>query len=146
MSAGPNNYMNFFRNVFILEQLARNRMERAFPRGMKVSHFTALSHLVNLGAGTSPAEMASAFQVTRPTMTNTLQKLEAKNYIRVDSDPNDGRGKIVRITEEGRAIFLSAVQALGEMFEDVAKNLGEQPFIAALEPLEEIRKFMDSHK
>ncbi len=146
MNHPENIFMNFFKEIFTLEQLARNRMERALPNEMKVSHFTALSYLVKKDTPSSPAELASAFQVSRPTMTNTLQKLEAKNYICVSADLADGRGKLVMITQEGKDAFRIAVQALAEMFGDVANAMGEEPFKEALIPLTSIRAFMDASR
>ncbi len=143
MNHPENVFMSFFKEIFTLEQLARNRMERALPNDMKVSHFTALSYLVKKDTPSSPAELASAFQVSRPTMTNTLQKLEAKNYICVSADLEDGRGKLVMITQEGKNAFHIAVQSLAEMFGDVANAMGEEPFKEALIPLTSIRAFMD---
>ncbi len=146
MNHRENIFMSFFKEIFTLEQLARNRMERALPNDMKVSHFTALSYLFKKDKPSSPAEMANAFQVSRPTMTNTLQKLEAKNYIIVSADVEDGRGKLIQITKEGRDAFQIAVQALGEMFGDVANTIGEEPFREALVPLTKIRAFMDTSR
>ncbi|MES2674593.1 MAG: MarR family winged helix-turn-helix transcriptional regulator [Pseudomonadota bacterium] len=146
MNNHENIFMNFFKEIFTLEQLARNRMERALPSDMKISHFTTLSYLVKRDTPSSPAELASAFQVTRPTMTNTLQKLEARNYIQVSADAADGRGKLIIITQEGRNAFFTAVQALSEMFGDVANTIGEEPFKEALIPLTQIRTFMDSYR
>jgi DNA-binding MarR family transcriptional regulator len=146
MNHPENTFMSFFKEIFTLEQLARNRMERALPNEMKVSHFTALSYLVKKDIPSSPAELASAFQVSRPTMTNTLQKLEAKNYICVSADLADGRGKLIMITPEGKNAFHIAVQSLAEMFGDVAKAMGEDPFKEALIPLTNIRAFMDASR
>lgn len=146
MNHPENVFMSFFKEIFTLEQLARNRMERALPNDMKVSHFTALSYLVKKDTPSSPAELASAFQVSRPTMTNTLQKLEAKNYICVSADLEDGRGKLVMITQEGKDAFRIAVQALAEMFGDVANAMGEEPFKEALVPMGKIRAFMDTSR
>lgn len=146
MNHPENVFMSFFKEIFTLEQLARNRMERALPNEMKVSHFTALSYLVKKDSPSSPAELASAFQVSRPTMTNTLQKLEAKNYICVSADLEDGRGKLVMITQEGKDAFRIAVQALAEMFGDVANAMGEEPFKEALVPMGKIRAFMDTSR
>jgi DNA-binding MarR family transcriptional regulator len=139
-------FMSFFKEIFILEHLARNRMEQALPGDMKVSHFTALSYLANKNTPSNPAELASAFQVSRPTMTNTLQKLEAKNYIRISADTEDGRGKLVAITKEGRKVFNLAIEALAHMFGDVAQNLGEDPFTQTLAPLRSIREYMDASR
>jgi lipopolysaccharide export system permease protein len=63
--------------IGIIEQLARNRFERAQPDGLRLPHFAVLNHLVRLGDGRTPGQIARAFQLTKATMTNTLQRLEA---------------------------------------------------------------------
>jgi hypothetical protein len=57
-----------------------------------------LNHCVRLGDNRTPAELAAAFQVTRATLTSTLQRLEAKGFIRMARDPRDGRSKRVLLT------------------------------------------------
>ena len=69
--------------VSIIEHLARNRLERALPEGLRVSHFVVLNHLTRLGDGRSLARIARAVQVERPAMTNTIQKLEARGLVRL---------------------------------------------------------------
>lgn len=89
--------------IGIIEQLARNRFERAQPDGLRLPHFTVLNHLVRLGDGKTPGQLARAFQLTKATMTNTLQRLEARGFIRLEPDPEDARAKRVFLTAEGRA-------------------------------------------
>lgn len=66
-------------------------MERILPNDMKSSHFGVINRLVRLEKKENPTDLACAFQVTRPSMTNTLQKLAAKGYITIESDLLDGR-------------------------------------------------------
>ena len=141
-----NSLQAFFTEVSIVEHLARTRMEQALPDGMKAPHFSVLSHLVATRRKETPAELASNFQVTRPTMTNTLQRLLAKNYIDIQPDPNDGRGKLVSITACGEAAFFKAVSCLGPRFEDLNKNLGDELFQSILPMLKKIRRYMDQHR
>jgi len=137
---------SFFNEVGIIEQLARTRVERVLPDGMKMPHFGVLNHLVRLGKEESPAELANAFQVTRPTMTNTLQRLQAKNYIMVEADPRDGRAKLVLITQKGRDARQAAIAALAPLLEQIADGLGNGVFAKALEPLQRVRVYMDENR
>ena len=92
---------------------------------MLALHFTVLNHLLREGEKESPAQLASAFQVSRPSMTNTLQKLERKQYIIIESDPFDGRGKQVLLNKKGRQAHAKALQTLAIGFNSLGKNLGE---------------------
>lgn len=143
-SIGP--IMAFFRNIAIIEQLSRARMERALPDGMQASHFSVLSHMCHMNRMESPAELADIFQITRPSMTNTLQKLSAKDYIVIEPDPNDGRGKLVKITNKGRQAFSQAIQAIAPLYEDTVNTLGVDVFKELLPGLDKVRSYMDSNR
>ena len=95
---------------------------------MKVSQFAVLNHCVRLGDGRTPAQLASAFQVTRGAMTNTLQRLEAKGHIGLRPTPGDGRSKEVYLTAAGRAAREQAVQAVEVLNET---NLDREWLIAS---------------
>ncbi|MGH6951145.1 MAG: MarR family winged helix-turn-helix transcriptional regulator, partial [Vitreimonas sp.] len=58
--------------IGIINQLAQTIFERVMPAGMTLAQFIVLNHFVRLGGSRSPAELASAFQLTRATMTSTL--------------------------------------------------------------------------
>jgi len=136
----------FFNEIGIIEQLSRTRMERVLPDGMKAPHFGVLNHMVRLGKKESPAQLASAFQVARPTMTNTIQRLEAKGFVSVEADPNDGRGKLVLITPAGRTARDAAITALKPLFEKIFADLGVDIFTKALPSLEKVRIYMDENR
>lgn len=137
----------FFTEVAIIEQLARTRLERVLPDGMKEPHFGVLNHMVRLEkASTSPAELASAFQVSRSTMTNTIQRLEAKGFITLSPDPEDGRAKVLRITAAGRDAREKALLEVMPLFAFIVDELGIDIFEGVLPELEKIRTFMDENR
>ncbi len=130
--------------IAIIEHLARNRLERVLPDGLRASHFAVLNHLVRLGDGRSPARIARAVQVERPAMTNTIQKLEARGLVRVGPHPRDGRGKLVFLTEAGRAARLQAVQAAMRASAPIAAGLDAMEVLAALPLLRRLRVALDA--
>ena len=73
-----------FNEIGIINQLATTMFERVLPKGMTQAQFTVLNHFVRLGhQERSPAQLAFAFQVTRPTMTSTLSRMERAGLILV---------------------------------------------------------------
>ncbi len=136
----------FFTEIGIIEQLAHNRLERGLPDGLKVSQFGVLNHLVRLGGKWSPARLASAFQVTKGAMTNTLQRLEKRGLVRIVADPRDGRGKLVGITETGQDMRARCVESVSPLFTDLSRELSDKDFASAMPVLEKIRKYLDSHR
>ncbi|MBC7155993.1 MAG: hypothetical protein H5U20_00590, partial [Rhodobacteraceae bacterium] len=47
-----------FSELFMADQLARNRLSKVLPRGMELSHFGVLNHLARIGEERSPAQLA----------------------------------------------------------------------------------------
>ncbi|MDP3415140.1 MarR family winged helix-turn-helix transcriptional regulator [Falsiroseomonas sp.] len=129
--------------IGIIEHLARNRAERALPDGLRLSHFIVLNHLVRLGDGRSLARIARAVQVERPAMTNTIQKLEARGLVRGVPDPRDGRGKLVFLTEAGRAMREQGVVAMAEAIRPVPHGLAAEEIAGLLAPLRRLRAALD---
>jgi len=129
--------------VAIIEHLARNRLERALPDGLRVSHFVVLNHLTRMGDGRSLVRIARAVQVERPAMTNTIQKLEARGLVRLEPDPRDGRGKRVFLTEAGRAVRADAVAIAHATIAPIAPDITQAEIIAALPLLRRLRAALD---
>ncbi len=136
----------FFNELGIMEQLVTTQLERVLPGGLTKSQFGVLNHMVRLGRLESPAELASAFQVSRPTMTNTVQKLLAKGYVEIVPHASDSRSKIVKITEAGVAIRSEALKALAPLFERIGISLGESLFEEAVSLLQKVRVYLDENR
>ena len=137
---------HFFNELGIMEQLATTQLERALPQGLSKAQFGVLNHMVRLGKMESPAELASAFQVARPSMTNTVQKLLAKGLVEVMPHPNDGRSKIVQITKAGIVAREQAIVALVPLFEKIGQALGPEVFEAAVPLLQKVRIYLDENR
>ena len=95
--------------IGIISQLSRAKLESRLNDGLTQHHFGALNHLVRLGDGRTPLEMARAFQVPKTSMSHTLAGLEKRGLIRMEPNPQDGRGKLIWLTDAGRALRNSAI-------------------------------------
>lgn len=136
----------FFNEVGIIEQLARVKIESALPDGLKISQFIVLNHLVRLGGEWSPARLASAFQVTKGAITNTLQRLESRGLVKIAADPRDGRGKLVNLTSAGRRMRERCVRATEPMLAEMQTVFGAKRFVDALPLLQEVRRYLDENR
>jgi DNA-binding MarR family transcriptional regulator len=96
--------------IGIIDQLGTTLFERSMPHGLTMPQFIVLNHFVRLGGDRSPVELANAIQVTKATMTSTLQRLEAKYFISTIPDPKDGRSKRISITNLGRQARQDAIK------------------------------------
>jgi DNA-binding MarR family transcriptional regulator len=134
-----------FNEIGIIEHLSRTEFERVLPEGLSAASFTVLNHFVRLNrSAASPSQLASAFQVTKGAMTNTLQRLEALGYVRLESNAADGRGKIVSITAPGRAAREEAIQRLAPMLARLLSEISEAELAAILPTLAKLRAILDA--
>jgi DNA-binding MarR family transcriptional regulator len=135
----------FFNEIGIIDQLSSAMLTNALPRGMTKAQFTVLNHFVRLDiAEKSPAELASAFQVRRPTITSTLARMEGAGLIKVRVDPKDGRGKLISITGEGLEMRERCITSLQAMIPAIESVLTEAEIRALLPALRKLRAGLDA--
>ncbi len=137
---------DLFNEIGIVNQLSSNRFERALPGGLTMSQFGVLNNFVRLGGERSPKQLADAFQVTKGAMTNTLGKLEAKGLIRVRASAADGRAKVVTITPKGTKCRNECIALAGDVMADLGDVVSPERAAELLEPLREIRAYLDNHR
>ncbi len=128
-----------FGELFMADQLARNRISKVLPKGMELSHFGVLNHLARIQEERTPAQLARSFHVTRGAMTNTLAKLEWAGHVHIRPDWDDARRKFVAISPAGRAARDAAVQAIAPLIAEVVQALGADRVRAVLPVLREMR-------
>lgn len=128
-----------FSEIFMADQLARNRLTKALPKGMEISHFSVLNHLARTGDERSPAQLARAFHVTRGAMTNTLNKLEWAGHIHIRPDWDDARRKFVSISPAGTAARDAALATIAPILNQVVEAIGQDKVKNALPVLREMR-------
>ncbi|MDR7124223.1 MarR family transcriptional regulator [Pseudotabrizicola sp. 4114] len=133
-----------FGELFMADQLARNRISKVLPKGMELSHFGVLNHLARLNEERTPAQLARSFHVTRGAMTNTLAKLEWAGHVHIRPDWDDARRKFVAISPSGRAARDAAVQAVAPLIAEVVQALGAERVRALVPVLREMRTRLEA--
>ncbi len=124
-----------FNEIGIINQLTNAAFAAVLPKGMTIAQFTVLNHFERLGlTEKSPADLASAFQITRPTMTSTLSRMEKAGLIRIKPDPKDGRGKLVSLTQVGKKMRGECLRQLSGPLAD-ANDVLDPDLLARLLPL-----------
>ncbi|NQZ72084.1 MAG: MarR family transcriptional regulator [Dinoroseobacter sp.] len=134
----------FFSEILSVEQLARNRLSKALPKGMEISHFSVLNHLAHIKDERTPAQLARALHVTKGAMTNTLGKLEWAGHVHIRPDWDDARRKLVAISPSGLRARDVAIAAIAPVMSDAGQNLGDERLKAALPVLRELRERLGS--
>ena len=137
---------DFFTEIGIIAQLNEAAIQKQLPEGMSHAQFVLLHHLCRLGGEWTPARLADALQVTRRAITNTVKRLEGKRFVSVRAAGDDGRSKLVSLTEAGLA---ARNAALARLVPEVSELAGELPLaeISAMLPaLKAVRKVLDEHR
>ena len=125
------------------DQRMRNRLTRALPKGMEISHFSVLNNLAWHDGEKTPAQLAETFNVTRGAMTNTLNKLVWAGYVHIRPDWDDARRKMVAISPAGRNARDHAIRQISPLINDVADDLGEAQVRATLDTLRALRRQLE---
>ena len=72
--------------------------------------------------GSRLTDLAERAHMTKQSVGEVASELEARGYVERVPDPSDGRAKIIRLTERGRA-----AQALGrELIDDIEREWAER--------------------
>lgn len=139
----PAMIFDFFKEVGIIEQLSRARLEARLPDGLIAPHFAVLNHLTVRGDGAVPIDMARAFQIPKTSMTHTIKGLVQHGLVEMRSNPDDGRSKRVWLTDKGIAMRQEVITALGADFALLAKGF-DMAALARIKPtLTALREYLD---
>jgi DNA-binding MarR family transcriptional regulator len=114
-----------------------HRLERFVDRAMEetldafdLSHgeWKVLANLRRAGPPYrgKPGKLAKRLDLSSGAMTNRLDNMESRGLVRRLDDPEDRRGVIVELTEEGKQLWDAAVGAQAEKESIVASALGDR--------------------
>ncbi|MGC3939308.1 MarR family winged helix-turn-helix transcriptional regulator [Roseobacter sp. EG26] len=139
-------YFEVFNEIGIIEQLSRTLLEARLPNGLIAPHFAVLNHLIRLGDGRALIDIARAFQVPKTTMTHTVKRLEVHGLVDVRRNPEDGRSKLVWLTNAGKALRSKAIDDLRPDFERLAAGFKVDRLKDVLPVLQDLRAFLDEDR
>lgn len=128
-----------FSEILTVDQLARNNVAKALPKGMELSHFSVLNHLARTQDEKTPAQLAQIFHLTRGAMTNTLRKLEHSGYVHIRPDWDDARRKMVTISPTGRSARDAALAAIAPIIATAVEKVGYDKVRAILPVMRDLR-------
>jgi DNA-binding MarR family transcriptional regulator len=117
-------------------RIHRSMDETLAEFGLDSAEHKALSTLAQAGPPyrSAPGKLAKRMDLSSGAMTNRLDRLEQAGLIRRLPDPDDRRGVVVELTEEGRRLYQQAVgvQAKKEALVTAALNEREKKQLNSL--------------
>lgn len=135
-----------FNEIGIINQLGTNAFESVLPLDLTVSQFSVLNWFTRVDVEATPGRLATAFNVTKGAMTNTLKRLEQKGFIDVRVDENSARRKLVTMTPAGADARRQALIAVEPLLKELLGVFNEKDIQAALPFLEAVRVYLDERR
>tara|TARA_Y100001968_G_C18917822_1_gene508328 strand:+ start:16 stop:462 length:447 start_codon:yes stop_codon:yes gene_type:complete len=135
-----------FSEISTIDQLLKSRISKKLPKGMKLSHFAILNHFAILGGEKTPVQLAKSFNVTKGAISNTLNRLSTIGFIHIRPDWDDGRRKLVSISQSGINARNEAVSAIEPLFEDLMKIIGPKEAKLTIPFLRDVRILLSNEK
>lgn len=129
--------------ISIIAHLADNAFARRLPDGLTTAQFAVLNHLLRLEAQQTIGELARALQVSQPTMSSTVKKLEEKRLVTLVPDPDDRRIRRVSVSPAGTKARNKAVKSLDATKSEL-EVLSQKEWKQLLPLLNRLRVALDS--
>lgn len=130
--------------IAIIAHLSDNLFASVLPEGLTTAQFGVLNHLLRLDVKETISELARAMQVSQPTMSSTVKKLEQKGFTRRISDASDGRARRVYVTNMGRRIRDQSVANITTLRSRLPDSFNIMGWEVLLPQLTEIRLMLES--
>jgi DNA-binding MarR family transcriptional regulator len=106
--------MGVIGRVSRIAALVQRELDRVFGQhGLAGGDFDVLATLRRAGSPyrLTPGALSRSTMVTTGGMTKRLDRLEAMGVIRREPDPHDRRGKLIALTDSGRTLIDTVVEA-----------------------------------
>ena len=114
----------------------RHVVEGLHARGytdLRSTHTTLLSNIDLDGSTVTVA--ADRAGITKQAMGRLADELESAGYIRVRSDPEDARARVLELTRSGRQLMLDSLEVMADLEHRYARSVGRDPLAAVLRGL-----------
>lgn len=116
--------MEVFGRVYRLARLADLRRNAVLePYGLQVGDVDVLAPLWRYREGLRPLELRRAMMIGSGTLTARLDRLEAAGLLERHPDPQDRRGRILRLTPEGERLTPEVVRLLLDLENGLLESL-----------------------
>ena len=116
--------------------LLERRLEDTPYNDIRISHGCVFGNIDPDGSRLT--DLADRARMTKQSVGEVTSDLEQRGYVERVPDPSDGRAKIIRLTERGRAAQALGIRLIDEVEEEWAERLGAERVAALREALEAI--------
>jgi DNA-binding MarR family transcriptional regulator len=115
--------------VNVINKRMKREMEATLAEhGLSHGEWQVLANLYHGGEPycSSPGELSAELELSSGAMTNRIDRLEKRGYVRRHPDPEDRRGVQVELTPEGRQAWEASAATQGRKEALIASVLSER--------------------
>ena len=109
-----------------INEIVSERLAELGYENFRTAHGTIGQHIADRGSRVT--ELAELAQVSKPTVVYLVNDLEQLGYVERVPDPDDGRAKLVRLTERGLAAQRAGTQIVRQIEADWSALVGAREF------------------
>ena len=135
-----------FANFGIITQLAGAIARRSIGPAMGLSELSVLGRSIRLGDGETPSRLAAIFQLSKPSMTAIIAKLERKRWVEVRANADDARSKRVFVTAAGRNAHVAAEAKLFAAMAHELAGFDMRGVVAAVPAIDALKNHLDARR
>jgi len=115
--------------VRMLSEFRAELLAGIVAAGLNEARLPHLQVLGNIGAeGVRLTDLAARAAMTKPSMAELVDELEANGYVQRRPDPTDGRAKLISLTDEGWKAIKLARSVVTDIERDYAGRIGARRF------------------
>src|SRR5919205_394744 len=134
----------FYTPYLALNDEIYRRLSEAGYADLRPSHFSAFQHITP--EGSRATEMAERAQITKQSMGYLVDILDRQGYVEQVPDPTDGRARIVRLTERGKAVNRVAEEVLQQIEVEWSRQLGKNKMHKLRDLLADLAEIINSEQ
>ena len=91
--------------------------------------------------GVTNTDLARRAGITKQGMSQIVQELEEKKYIKIQNNPDDKRSSIIYLTNKGKEFVLTSRQCQKAFHGELEKLLGKKKFDLVLDAMFEVIEY-----
>lgn len=120
-----------------------NRVSRLFARryceayGLSIPEWRVLA-IVGQAGSLSPSAVGEAAAMDKVKVSRAAASLVARGLLKQAQDPDDGRGKLLRLTRKGKSVYDAMVPLARELEEQLAAGMSRAEWGGLLKALDKL--------
>jgi DNA-binding MarR family transcriptional regulator len=92
---------------------------------VRMTHSAVLAN-IDIATGTRATVLAERASVSKQAITELIDDLQNRGYVRRVADPADGRAKLIQLTRKGHKLMDGAYEVIREIETALLKETGER--------------------